>query len=203
MSGYTKIPAGEIKKISDSSARILDVRTPLEHETQRLLRMHDHVPIDMLDPDDFMLRRGLDRNAPVYFLCRSGVRAAKAAERFSAAGYKNLYVIEGGILACESGGEPVSGNAAPATGTKVISLERQVRIVAGALVALGAAGGYALTPFLYLLSFAVGLGLVYAGVTDRCGMALVLTRAPWNKTGSCSMKQTAIAPDKPTAGGCA
>jgi hypothetical protein len=31
------------------------------------------------------------------------------------------------------------------------------------------------------LSAFVGLGLTFAGLTDTCGMALLLTKIPWNK----------------------
>lgn len=116
MPDFTVVPAPEMKRITSSGATILDVRTPAEHEEQRLLAPHEFVPIDQLNPADFMLRRGLDRDAPVYFLCRSGMRARKAAGMFAGAGYKNLYVIDGGILACAENGEPVSaGEAAPVT----------------------------------------------------------------------------------------
>jgi rhodanese-related sulfurtransferase len=205
MSGYTVIPAADVKKIPDAHAVIVDVRTPLEHQTQRLLRPHEHMPLDQLDPRDFMLRRGLDREAPIYLLCRGGTRARAAAEKFMTAGYPNVHVIEGGIVACEGCGVEVSTGATGATaGTKSISLERQVRIAAGALVVTGAALGYLLSPVFYLLSLMVGAGLVYSGVTDRCGMALVLTKAPWNKTanaGSCGI--TGVTDSNKSAGGCA
>jgi rhodanese-related sulfurtransferase len=199
---YTVIPAAEMKKIPDAGAVIVDVRTKLEHQAQHLSRPHEHMPLDQLNPEDFMLRRGLDCEAPVYFLCRSGTRARAAAEKFLAGGYQNVHVIEGGIVACEGCGVAVSSSAAgPAIAAKSLSLERQVRIAAGALAVTGAVLGYILSPVFYLLSLLVGAGLVYSGVTDRCGMALLLTRAPWNKTaatGSCGM----ATPDKPS-GGCA
>ena len=112
MSDYTVVPAQEMKRIAASEATILDVRRPDEHDEQHLLVPHAFLPLDQLDPADFMLRHGLDREAPVYFLCRGGVRARKAADMFAAAGYKNLFVIEGGILACAAAGEPVSGGGA-------------------------------------------------------------------------------------------
>jgi rhodanese-related sulfurtransferase len=203
MSDYTVIPASDIKKMTDAAV-IVDVRTPLEHQTRHLLRAHDHMPLDQLDPRDFMLRRGLDRDAPVYFLCRSGNRARAAAEKFTAAGYKNVHVIEGGIVACENCGEQVSSaSGEAATGAKFISLERQVRIAAGALVVIGASLGYILHPAFYLLALFVGAGLVYAGVTDRCGMALVLARAPWNKVSGQASCGIADNKGKPAGGGCA
>lgn len=62
-----------------------------------------------------------------------------------------------------------------------MSLERQVRVVAGGMAATGGILALAISPWWALLPSAVGLGLVFAGVTDRCGMALVLGRMPWNK----------------------
>src|SRR3990172_7138278 len=108
MLNYTVIPAAEMKKIPDAHAVIVDVRTKLEHQTQHLARPHEHMPLDQLNPEDFMLRRGLDREAPVYLLCRGGTRARAAAEKFIAGGYPNVHVIEGGIVACENCGVPVS-----------------------------------------------------------------------------------------------
>jgi rhodanese-related sulfurtransferase len=114
MSDYTIVAAQEIKNITASGATILDVRRQDEHDEQHLLAPHAFVTLDVLKPADFMLRHGLDREAPVYFLCRSGMRARTAADMFAAAGYKNLYVIDGGILACAAAGEPVSSGGATA-----------------------------------------------------------------------------------------
>ncbi len=201
MANITSIPAAEVANLAAAGATILDVRTPGEHAAQHLEARHTLVPLDRLDPADFMLKRGLDRQAPVYILCRSGMRARTAAEKFAAAGYGNATVIEGGILACAASGVAV---AASAGAPQVMSLERQVRIAAGALVALGTLLGFYASKSFYLLPFFVGLGLVYAGLTDRCGMALLLLKMPWNKgrTASCAVNLPTT-PDKPTAGGCA
>ena len=185
MSDYTLIPAAEFKKIANDDAVTLDVRTPAEHQSQHLLRPHDHMPLDQLSPKEFMQKRGLGKDAHVYLLCRGGTRAKAAAEKFAAEGFKNVHVIDGGIIACESCGEPVSS---PSGGAKVMSIERQVRIVAGALVVLGALLGYFSHSIYHLLSLAVGGGLVYAGITDRCSLSMVLCKAPWNKGASCNIK---------------
>ena len=66
-------------------------------------------------------------------------------------------------------------------GKKAISLERQVRIAAGSLVLLGAVLGWLVHPAFVGLSAFVGAGLVFAGVTDTCGMGLLLARMPWNR----------------------
>ena len=64
------------------------------------------------------------------------------------------------------------------------ALERQVRVAAGGLVLLGATLGWLVHPGFYALSAFVGAGLVIAGVTDWCGMGLLLARAPWNRRAS-------------------
>ena len=69
-----------------------------------------------------------------------------------------------------------------------MSLERQVRIAVGALVAVGAALA-AFGPESPIqwntigagLAGFVGCGLVFAGITDTCGMAMLIARMPWNQ----------------------
>ena len=66
-------------------------------------------------------------------------------------------------------------------GRKVMSLERQVRIAAGSLVLLGVALAWFVHPNFIAISAFVGAGLVFAGVTDTCGMGLLLAKMPWNR----------------------
>jgi len=120
-------------------------------------------------------------------ICRSGGRARQAAEKLAASGLTGLTIMTGGMQAWESEGLPVN------RGQKTISLERQVRIAAGSLVFIGSALGYLVNPAWIALSAFVGAGLVFAGVTDTCGLAMVIARMPWNnrkaasKPSCCSM----------------
>ena len=98
-----------------------------------------------------------------------------AAKRLVPAGFRAL-VVTGGTKACVTQGLPVR----KASGGS-IELERQVRIGAGLLVAAGVALGTWVHPGFYGLSGFVGCGLVFAGVTDFCGMGLLLARMPWNR----------------------
>jgi rhodanese-related sulfurtransferase len=85
-------------------------------------------------------------------------------------------VVVGGTLAWTAAGLPVVRGEA-----KMISLERQVRIAAGALVATGAVLAQVVHPGFIWLSGVVGAGLVFAGITDFCGMGLLIARLPWNR----------------------
>ncbi len=83
--------------------------------------------------------------------------------------------VEGGTLAWAASGLPV------AHGRKIMSLERQVRIAAGSLVVLGTALGFWVHPACLGLSAFIGAGLVVSGITDTCGLGMVLARMPWNR----------------------
>jgi rhodanese-related sulfurtransferase len=153
---------------------LIDVRTPAEYREVHAEPARS-VPLDALDPRSVFEARNGTKDEPLYTICRSGNRGRQACEKFHAAGYTNVVNVEGGTLAWEQAGLPV------VRGKKTISLERQVRIAAGALVVLGTALGSFVHPaFLGLPAF-VGAGLVFAGVTDTCGMGLMLARMPWNR----------------------
>ena len=153
---------------------LVDVRTPAEYAEVHVPQARNE-PLDRLRPEKFIVSGALPDGQPAYLLCRTGGCAAKAAEKFAAAGQDRGVVIEGGTQAWIAAGLPVDRGTA-----KVISLERQVRIAAGALVLLGVVLGWLMHPAFFGLSGFVGAGLIFAGITDFCGMGLLLARMPWN-----------------------
>ena len=155
---------------------LIDVRTPVEYREVHV-DIARNVPLEQLDPVTLMQSRNGAVNEPLYFICRSGSRGQQACEKFLEAGFSNAVNIEGGTMACVDAGLPV------VRGKKAISLERQVRIAAGSLVMLGAILGWWVHPAFIGLSAFVGAGLVFAGITDTCGMGMILARMPWNRCG--------------------
>ena len=163
----------ELQKIlaAQPSAPLIDVRTQVEFAEVHIPQACN-VPLDELKPG----KLALPKDQPVYLLCRSGQRAAKAAEKFAKEGFAQPIIVAGGTLAWIEANLPVTRSAG-----KVISLERQVRIVAGSLVFIGVTLGWFVHRGFYGLSAFVGAGLVFAGITDFCGMGLLLAKLPWNK----------------------
>jgi rhodanese-related sulfurtransferase len=155
------------------AVEVIDVRTPMEFREAHL-ELARNIPLDRLDPVAVMRSRAAP-DGPLYIVCRSGSRGRQACEKFLAAGFMNIINVDGGTLACIEYGLPV------VRGKKSISLERQVRIAAGSLVLLGALLGWFVEPLFVFLSAFVGAGLVFAGVTDTCGLGLLLAKAPWNR----------------------
>ncbi len=158
---------------------IIDVRTPVEFREVHIEPARN-IPLDLLDVQQ-LKAEGLGTNQrPLYVVCRTGNRAAKACEKFLAAGLENVFLIEGGTLGWVEAGLPVK------RGKKAISLERQVRIAAGTLVLLGVVLGFTVHPAFYGLAAFVGAGLVFAGITDTCAMGMLLAKMPWNRVGTFS-----------------
>jgi rhodanese-related sulfurtransferase len=151
-------------------AAVLDVRTPVEFAEVRVPQARN-VPLDELNPNSLQF----PKSQPVYLLCRSGQRATKAAEKFAKEGFSQPIVVEGGTLAWIEANLPVERST-----VKVVSLERQVRIAAGGLVFTGVLlARFVNFDFIWLSGF-VGAGLVFAGITDFCGMGLLIAKMPWN-----------------------
>jgi rhodanese-related sulfurtransferase len=169
-----KIQANELNNeiTSGKHVSLIDVRTPAEYGEVHIKGSH-LMPLDRLNAGAVKsAASGSDR---CVLVCRSGKRAEQAYQNLQAAGCENLSVLDGGVIAWEGAGLPV------VRGEKAISLERQVRIAAGMLVLMGVGLGTFVHPAFYGLSAFVGAGLVFAGITDWCGMAMVLAKMPWNQ----------------------
>lgn len=155
---------------------LVDVRTPAEYREMHT-DMAVLMPLGTWNPQDLVAEHGRNGSRPLYMICRSGGRGKMACEKLAAAGLSNVINVEGGMTAWAEQGLPV------VRGAKAVSLERQVRIAAGALVLVGVLLAWLVHPYFVCLSGFVGLGLVFAGITDTCGMAMILSRMPWNGPG--------------------
>jgi rhodanese-related sulfurtransferase len=171
----TTIAAPELlmKARSGEKIELLDVRTPLEFRSVHV-EFAKNIPLDQLDPESIKRERR-DGSVPLYVVCQSGGRSKQACDRLEAAGVANIINVVGGTAACVDAGLPI------VRGKKAMSLERQVRIAAGSLVLIGCLLGLFVHSYGIGLSLFVGAGLVFAGVTDTCGMGMILARMPWNR----------------------
>jgi rhodanese-related sulfurtransferase len=156
---------------SGESLQIVDVRSGGEFAGGRI------AGAKLLPLADLASRQHeLDREKPVVCVCQSGRRSACARDQLIQLGGFNVASLTGGMNAWLQAGLPMEKDArAP------WALERQVRVTAGGLVLLGLGLGWFVHPLFFSLSAFVGAGLVFAGLTDWCGMGLLLARAPWNR----------------------
>jgi len=156
-----------------SQLNLIDVRTPAEFDQVHAAGAR-LVPLAELDPAAVALS-STGQDGAVYVICHSGSRAAIACQRLLEAGQVEVYTVEGGTEAWVKQGLPVIRGA-----SRVLPMERQVRIAAGSLVLLGVILAWAIHPGFIALSGLVGAGLIFAGISGYCGMAIVLGKMPWN-----------------------
>ncbi len=168
-------PRDAFEKIKKGNARLIDVRTPAEYRAVHAVGAENHElsKLNAAYIGKEIFSDGSDKLC--ILICKSGSRASNAAEIFEAKNIQNVFAIAGGTDLWNTIGLPVE------KGKSVISLERQVRIVAGALVFAGTLLGVFVNLYLLIIPGVVGAGLVFAGITDTCAMGLLLAKMPWNK----------------------
>lgn len=163
---------------SPRAPRLLDVRTPAEFETAHIPGAYN-VPLDILKEHRQEILTHLDED--VVLMCQSGQRAAQAEQSLAAAGLANVHVLEGGMLAWERAAGPVN------RGRQRWGLERQVRLVAGSIVAASVVGNLAV-PGLAWVAAAMGAGLAGAALTNTCAMGAMLSKLPYNRGAACDSR---------------
>lgn len=171
--------------------RIVDVRTPGEFAGRHIPGSYN-VPLPLLaEHREELTSAG---STPVVLVCESGRRAEKAERSLVDAGLDGIHVLEGGVSAWESAGHPVVHRQ----GEAPWGLERQVRLVAGGIVATSVAVSFVWQPALFVAGF-VGAGLVVAALTDTCAMGMALARLPYNarNRGTCDLPAVVSAITEP------
>jgi rhodanese-related sulfurtransferase len=152
----TRLNAQELaRQLAEKRVSVIDVREAMEFAG-------GHIEGSVNVPLARLSRTQLPQG-PLVLVCHSGRRSAQAD-------------LDGGIPTWQQAGLPLHRlNNAP------LPLMRQVQIAAGSLVLLGLGLGSWVAPAWILLSWFVGAGLVFAGISGFCGMARLLALMPWNR----------------------
>lgn len=157
----------------EGQARVVDVRPP---DMFAASHIPGAIPVPLAAVDRSTVP-DLDGRKLV-FQCEVGVASEKAARKIVQSGFSGeVYHLPGGLRAWKAAGLPVEQSA----GGAGMSLQRQVQIVAGSAVVLGIALGVLISPWFLLLSAFIGAGLVFSGASGTCGMAMALSRLPFNR----------------------
>ncbi len=165
------IQPAELKSLLPSGCRLIDVREPVEYAEEHIVGA-ELIPLGQLE------RRSdeIDRKTPVVVMCRSGKRGAEAMKKLQALGITNVRNLEGGILAWKGDGHSTGksrGSAMP--------LMQQVQLTIGLGVLTGAILAFTVHPNWVFLCAFFGAGLTMAGSTGWCGLAILMSKMPWNR----------------------
>ena len=161
----------DLKALLPSGCCLLDVREPVEHA-------EEHIEGSQLIPLGQIEHRAseIDRSRPLVITCRSGKRGGEAVKKLQALGFTNLHNLEGGILAWKAAGLPVSRSE-----RKVFPLMQQVQLTIGLGVLTGVILSLTVNPNWVFLCAFFGAGLTFAGSTGWCGLAILMSKMPWNR----------------------
>jgi rhodanese-related sulfurtransferase len=167
----SNISASDLKqRLAAGEVTLIDVREPAEFAGGHVPGARN-VPLGQLKGLDIAASNG----KALVLVCASGRRSAAGCAQL-AAHAPGALSLEGGTAAWVKAGGALEG-----AGRAIMPLDRQVPLAAGSLAALGFILGVFVNPWFHALSGFVGAGLMVAGLTGFCGMALVLARAPWNQ----------------------
>lgn len=165
---------------------LIDVRTPVEHQEMHI-EGSSLMPLDTLDPQ--AVKTAATGSEQCILICHSGKRAQRAFEKLQAAGCENLRILDGGIIAWQDTNLPLKRSE-----KKRLSLMRQVHLTIGICVLTSSILAFTTDPRFALVAAFFGAGLTMAGATGWCGLAMLISKMPWNKvqcgpcgTSSCSV----------------
>ena len=161
-------------KLQLSEVILIDVREPDEFANEHIPNAIS-IPMDVVDENIDIF----PSDKKIVFQCKSGDRAKIVCSRCSDKSREcSFYILEGGIESWKNQGKKlISSNQK----TFKLPLMRQVQICAGSLVLLGVILGFIVNTNWFYLSGFVGAGLIFAGISGFCGMAVLLSKMPWNK----------------------
>lgn len=155
--------------------QIIDVRTHGEFDAGHLPGAIN-IPMETLEsrlPD-------LDLAAPTVLVCHSGTRAGIACAQIGHR-FQDVAVLEGGTAGWIGSGEEVVKTTK--SGKPIM---QQSLIGAGLVNAIGLTLGLTVHPAWLGLSMFASAGLIVAGSTGFCLMAIILAKMPWNRAPKCS-----------------
>ena len=157
------------QSLERNEALLVDVREPGEFAREHIAGAQS-LPLSAFDVSR------LPRDRKIVLCCQSGTRSSHALAQLAAAGFQDVAHLDGGLSAWKAADLTTSIDI-----TQPISIMRQVQIVAGSLVLTGAVLAWLVSPWFILLSGFVGAGLLFAGVSDTCMMAMLLAKLPYNQ----------------------
>lgn len=151
--------------------RAIDVREPSEFASSRIVG-GEHASLGSLEK----AATGWKQDEPLFVYCQTGKRSEQARAVLSRLGFTRVVSLDGGLSAWAAAGLPTEKSAGAPW-----SLERQVRFAVALFVIAFTSLGLWVHPAFFTLDFLISAGLIFSAVTNTCGMALVLTKMPWNR----------------------
>ncbi|MCL4120608.1 UNVERIFIED_CONTAM: hypothetical protein GTU68_025225 [Idotea baltica] len=149
--------------------KLIDIRSSQEHNRECIDCAENILVDDIYDAD-------IKADEVVVLHCQSGNRTNQAASKVAGLNAKTVYLLEGGISAWKQHKQPTQKNL-----KEPLPIMRQVQIIVGFMVLLGVILSFTVSQYFAILSGFFGAGLLFAGLSGTCGLAIFLEFLPYNK----------------------
>ncbi|MBK8190640.1 MAG: rhodanese-like domain-containing protein [Vampirovibrionales bacterium] len=170
----TIVNAQEIQP--EATAHIIDVRTRDEFARERIAGSRN-IPLDELPSACGQLKS----MQHIILSCQSGGRAEQANAFLESMGISHAVLLQGGLNGWKAARRQTESVK------QGVSILRQVQMIVGAMVLIGT-----FYPPLWLLAPIAGAGMLFAGLSNTCMMAVLLAKMPWNRMPASNTQQCAL-----------
>jgi len=157
--------------LRDKGAKLIDIRECSEFEEERIPGAC-LIPMKALAEEEFQEAR----EKVAIFYCRSGRRTSLASSIIARTGFKEVYILKGGLIAWKKQGLPVLKKQ-----DKVPYLMRQIFVLLGIVLLLSSFLALGFNSYFLFVPIFIGAGLLFAGLSGTCLLALLIAKLPWNK----------------------
>jgi NADPH-dependent 2,4-dienoyl-CoA reductase/sulfur reductase-like enzyme/rhodanese-related sulfurtransferase len=174
MAAQDQISVEGLRSLNTAGAKltVIDVRSAAEFNAENI---PGSINVPLAEIPDSVDRSNWQE--PIVIVCRGGLRAPRAAAILKGSSYKDVRVLSGGVLSWRKAGYPVN------KGRECLPVERQTQLVIGFMVITTILLGVFQNPLFFLITGFMGAGIMFAGATGTCGLALLIAKAPWNAAG--------------------
>lgn len=170
--GYQNISARDAQQwLSNGEAVFIDVREPAEFANKHI-EGAKLIPLGKISAKDLP-----STNKKIIIYCQKGLRGNSACAKVTKQSNEvTVYNLEGGIQSwVDAGFHTIKGES------KVLPIDRQVQLTIGLLALTGSIAGHFISPAFLLIPAFLGAGLIFAGLSGTCGLAVLLAKLPWNQ----------------------
>ena len=162
------ISAMQARQLDANSIVLLDVRTASEFSSA-------HIPNSINIPLNELSKQNISTDKLIVLICQTGKRAENGAAVLRTKGLA-CKILAGGLLAWKNAGFVITKSR------KHLSIEQQTQLTIGTGIMSGMLLGFTVNKYFFTLPLFFGLGLVYAGLSGSCTLAMILSKAPWNRS---------------------
>jgi rhodanese-related sulfurtransferase len=163
--------AFQILQSQKNNVKLIDIRECVEYEEERIPGAC-LVPMKSLAEDEF---KNVKERIGIFY-CRSGRRTDLLKATISNTGFEKVYILKGGLNAWKKAGFPVLKKQ-----NKIPNVLRQTFIVIGLALLIFSLLSLKISPDFIIGAAVVGCGLIFAGVSGSCLLAMLINKLPWNK----------------------